>query len=210
LGMLFADLENDATATFLQPLVDSALPAMREALRQLEAVALEGLGGAAAADCVVSHSAELRYRGQMHSIRVPVNPLLDTAALRHEFETLYAKRYGHASSTAPVEFVLLGALATAVTPRPELKAMTVSVAQPAAGAATTARTRRVYLCGPDGKNQWRQVPVHDRGTLPIGFEGRGPAIIEDFGCTCFVDAGSTIEVGELGEIRLNLAQRNAT
>ena len=198
LGMLFADLENDATATILMPLAEASMPRVRAALDKLEGEARVGLGEQAAGQpCTISHSAELRYKGQMHSLKIPLDISGGAAGVRATFERLYGKRFGHASSTGAVEFVALGATATLDTPKPELAAMTPQ----GTGRPPSEQRRRVYV----GERQgWAEVPVWQRPELPPGFSGHGPAIIEDFGCTCFVDADTALKVGTLGELWLTL------
>jgi N-methylhydantoinase A len=198
LGMLFADLENDAAATFLQPLEESSMERVRQELVALEKEARAGLGETARdAPCTYAHSAELRYKGQMHSLKVPVDVNGGAAGIRANFEKLYARRFGHASSTGAVEFVAVGSTATVNAPKPELAAITP------AGSATPALPgkRRVYLSEREG---WGEIPVYQRSELAPGFTAAGPAMVEDFGCTCFVDSGAAMRVGQYGELWLEL------
>ncbi|MBL8386398.1 MAG: hydantoinase/oxoprolinase family protein [Burkholderiales bacterium] len=198
LGMLFADLENDAAATVLLPLDEAALPRVRAALEKLEAEAIAGLGEQAQGhQCALSHSAELRYKGQMHSLKIPLDVSGGARGVRATFEKLYARRFGHASSTGEVEFVGLGATARLATPKPALSAMTPAGTKE----APVPGRRRVYV---SGTAAWTEVAVYQRAELAPGFSAQGPAVIEDFGCTCFVDAGTAMRVGEYGELRLAL------
>jgi N-methylhydantoinase A len=198
LGMLFADLENDSAATFLQPLEDASMQSALATLAKLDAEAVAGLGESAKGEpYTITHSAELRYRGQMHSLKVPLDLTSGAAAIRLSFEKLYAKRFGHASSTGAVEFVALGATATAAAPKPGLTAITPT---PSGGDPLTGY-RRVYLSDKEG---WANVSVYLRSRMTEGFSAAGPAIVEDFGCSCFVDAASFMRVGRYGELWLEL------
>jgi N-methylhydantoinase A len=198
LGMLFADLENDASATVLLPLAEEAMPRVRAALDKLEAEALAGLGDqVSGAECTLVHSAELRYKGQMHSLKIPLDLSGGAAGVRAIFEKLYGKRFGHASSTGEVEYVGLGATARLATPKPALAAMTPV----GSGEAPVPGKRLVYVSDAD---KWAEVAVWQRSELAPGFTAQGPAVIEDFGCSCFVDAGTAMRVGALGELWLTL------
>ena len=198
LGMLFADLENDASATVLLPLAEDSLPCLRAALEKLEAEALAGLGDqVAGAECTLVHSAELRYKGQMHSLKIPLDLSAGASGVRATFEKLYGRRFGHASSTGEVEYVGLGATARLATPKPALEAMTPL----GSSEAPVPAKRRVYV---SEANKWADVAVYQRSDLAPGFTARGPAVVEDFGCSCFVDAGAAMRVGAYGELWLTL------
>jgi N-methylhydantoinase A len=96
-----------------------------------------------------------------------------------------------------VEYVGLGATARLATPKPALEAMTPV----GSGEAPVPGKRRVYVSGTD---KWAEVAVWQRNDLVPGFTAQGPAVIEDFGCSCFVDAGTAMRVGALGELWLTL------
>jgi N-methylhydantoinase A len=46
--------------------------------------------------------------------------------------------------------------------------------------------------------------VYQRRELPAGFEGRGPALIEEYGSTTVVGPNDHFEIGPLGEIRIQI------
>ena len=61
----------------------------------------------------------MRYKGQHHSIKIPVIENRDAARLRSRFDQEYLRRYGHANAGAEVEIVVLHSLATLHMKRPE-------------------------------------------------------------------------------------------
>jgi N-methylhydantoinase A len=201
LGMLFADLENDAGRTFLRPLSAASVEEASHVAAGLGHELQQRLAEAAnGAPVTLGTFAELRYRGQIHSLRTRLQPQEDAAALRQRFELSYASRYGHASQGAAVEFVSLSVVARRETDHPDLHRLGSYVARPD-GKVEPECTRNVFLTRP---NQWRPVPVFRRENLPPGFHVTGPVVIEDYGSTCLADEGDAVEVGRLGEIRITL------
>jgi N-methylhydantoinase A len=71
-------------------------------------------------------------------------------------------------------------------------------ARETAGAATAARTRRVYL------GTWSEVPVFDLDRLPPGAEVKGPAIFESATTTVVIRDGDRATVTSLGWLDVRL------
>ena len=156
----------------------------------LEALAAEfGTG-----DVFFERHAEMRYRGQRHNIKVPVSGLKDAAAIRDAFEHDYRRRYGHADAKAPAEFQALHLSAFARFKRPDI----ARLPRPAVR-TQPSHTRRVYLGGAGG---WIDAQIFNRDTLQPGFNGVGPAVIEEYGSTTVVWPGDRFEIGALHEIRI--------
>ena len=70
---------------------------------------------------VFSRDAELRFRGQMHTVRVDLDGLSDVASIRQRFDAVYRKRYGH-TNAGTVELVALRCSAKAGTLKPDWRA----------------------------------------------------------------------------------------
>jgi N-methylhydantoinase A len=195
-GMLLADARLDDSETFTGPLNETLVV-------QLEAVflAMETRAGAAlraefnATSVRFERSAEMRYRGQRHNIRVPLAGDTDLPAIRRAFEADYERRYGHADAK-PAEFQALHVSAFARLKRPEIgKLPRTSTADPRKG------SRPVYFAGHGSV----EADVFDRYALPLGFAASGPAVIEEYGSTTIVPPGDRFEIGTLGEIRIAIA-----
>ena len=60
----------------------------------------------------------MRYKGQHHSIKIPLNESDDAARLRTRFDQEYLQRYGHSNAVADVEIVVLHSLATSAHEAP--------------------------------------------------------------------------------------------
>lgn len=78
------------------------------------------------ASVVVSRFADMRYRGQEHTlkIRLPAKMLSTSPSeMRNAFEAEYTKRYGHSSQNVPIDLVNLRVVVTGIADKPVLKSL---------------------------------------------------------------------------------------
>lgn len=203
LGMLFAPARIDETRTVRIDLQDG-VPRLRELIVEMEATASAALRRDFDSDAVAfERQAEMRYKGQRHTIRVSLDMTIDEAAMRARFVETYRKRYGRADLEAPAELVGIRVTAYATVDGPDLAALHRA---PRAGESPAHTVRDVYFAAAGRR---LRTPVYSRYDLPIGFRSDGPAVIEEFGATCVIGPGDTLEVGELGELRIAVASRQA-
>ena len=198
LGMLLADARLDDTRTFLRDLNVNSCLEMEQVLGQMEQETSLALQREfQAQETYFERYAEMRYRGQMHSIRIPVMHAATTEDIRAKFDVAYKRRYGHADDTAPVELVALRVTGYAKGDRFDLSGLHSggkALAKPVPG------TRAVYF-----PELAARLPtaVYRRDSLPEGFSARGPAIIEDYGATTVVEPNDRFEIGQLGQITIH-------
>ena len=199
LGMLLANPRIDETFTFFADL-DVASTA---ALNDHTATLADHIGAAlrrdfGAVEIHFQRHAELRYKGQRHSLRIPLTPSQAAEKLREEFIEEYRKRYGLADSGGAIEFISLHVTGYAGTDRPDLRRL-----HRAGTSGTEGPTgyREVYF--PEERAR-RKTPIHVRYGLPVGTALRGPAVIEEFGATTVIGSREHLEVGSLGELRITL------
>jgi N-methylhydantoinase A len=200
IGMLLADARIDTSKTFVSLLDDKSIGALSEIFGAMEKESLEALEAEfGTGDVFFERHAEMRYRGQRHNIKVPVSGLNDAAAIRDAFEHDYRRRYGHADTKAPAEFQALHLSAFARLKRPDI----ARLPRPAV-TARQPHTRRVYLGGAGG---WIDAQIYNRDTLDSGFNGLGPAVIEEYGSTTVLWPGDRFEIGALHEIRIHCSNQ---
>jgi len=200
LGMLLADLRIDEATTFLRPLDADALRAADGVFKALQAQVTDTLEAQSPGVATrFERYAEIRYRGQVHSVRTLLDGGETYAEIRAKFEAMYRARFGHADSKKPVEIVSLGMAGHGEMEKPRLAALA-----PNHDAASNPRAdhRPVYFAEGGGR---MDALVYKRGELPAGFEGRGPALIEEYGSTTVVGPNDRFEIGRLGEIRIQIA-----
>jgi N-methylhydantoinase A len=214
MGMLLADPRLDTARTFVVPLDAATLPQALAIWAELEAE-----GGAALrrefGDGAITfeREAEIRYKGQQHSLKIALPAGADAAALRAVFDTEYQRRYGHANAAADAQLVVLHSLATLQMMRPELASLfdraryadaaTPRGAEVQRGAQAAARRRPIYFLEED---RFLDAAIHDRYALPAGFTGRGPALIEEYGSSTLIGPRDTFTIGKLKEIDIDCSQ----
>lgn len=195
LGMVLADARLDNTQTFLRRMDEAALTEMQAMFARMEAQAAKSLhADTGAEEIVFERHAELRFRGQRHSLRTPIGRAGSPEEITRLFETTYEGRYGHVDAGAPVEFVSLVLTALARIRRPDLDLL-----RPVLDEAPMPAVRRTVHYVETGR---LETPILRRRALPVGFAQQGPAVIEEYGSTTVVGPSDSFEVGPLGELRI--------
>jgi N-methylhydantoinase A len=195
LGMLLADPRLDIARTFIVKLDAEQLSKVETAFQELEAEGRSALKREFGEGTVtIEREAEMRYKGQQHSIKIRIAEDDDVARLRARFDQEYLRRYGHANATAEVQVVVLHSLATLHMKQPEIARLGRANG---AGRAAELAIRPVYFLEED-----RFVPtrIYDRYALGSGFSGEGPAVVVEYGSSTLIGPGDTFQVGKLGEI----------
>ncbi|MEP4378685.1 MAG: hydantoinase/oxoprolinase family protein [Alphaproteobacteria bacterium] len=196
-GMLMADVQQETVRTFVDIVNEDALTrtnrvftAMAEELS--DALRLD-FGVEATAE--IRH-AEIRYFGQQHTVRIELPQGSTVESVRAAFDEAYRVRHGHADSISAIEFVGLRLTLSAREIQPVLASPDMS-----AGAVAASRQRSVYQPG-HGRID---VSTVERDTLPVGHQGVGPLLIEEYGTTTFIGVDDTFKIGPVGEIRITVA-----
>ncbi len=201
LGMLLAPWRQDFVRTFVGDLahIDKAVAgAAFDELRNAgdERIALEGFN---ASDTDMQFAADLRYRGQEHTIPVPLGGADDLAAggsdaLRQTFDRLHDRRYGHAAPDESIQIVNLRLILRATGADTSFDWMSEPYrpvdAQP-------DQTRDVIFDDPASPLASRVVW---RPGLAPGAVVKGPAVIEEPNSTTLIFPGDVATVTEHGHL----------
>ena len=200
IGMLLADIRLDDAQTFLQPLGEAAIVKMEALYAELETMVAARLAREIGDSPIVfERAAEMRYRGQAHSVKTPIGVKQTAAQIAQVYEDVYRARFGHADAEVPVEFVNLQVTARAATARPKLEM--IGFTDRAVAADTNLASRPVFF---KEANTALPTAVFQRPALPAGFAAAGPAIIEEYGSTTLIGPNDRFEIGSLGEIRIHV------
>ncbi|MSO93341.1 MAG: hydantoinase/oxoprolinase family protein [Rhodospirillales bacterium] len=196
IGLTAADIRYDFAATVLDACTDAALVQAIAVLDRLAGRARKRLRADGFADGAirVEHMVDMRYRGQAFELTVPMaTEWKDAAQLIHEFEALYARRYGFKREGKVIEMVAARVVGTGVVARPLFAAGAIAHDSP-----RDVVRRPVYFDG-----RWvAECAVHWRDDLAHDAPLDGPAIVEEFGSTTVVPPGWRLRVDPWGNLRL--------
>jgi N-methylhydantoinase A len=174
---------------------DAALDALFAELERAAVATLERDGTGRSGEATCTRAVDARYRGQEHTVRVPVaSGPISAAALEADFHELHRRTYTfdlEGDSTA--ELVTFHVSAHGRAPREA--ALPVPSAAP--GSRPAPKRPRVVDFDVDGRHE---TAVYERGDLPIGFSAPGPLVIEEPTTTTLVHPGQTLEVDDFGNL----------
>ena len=197
-GMCMTAPRVDVVRTRIVSTADSSDAEIAGLFAELERAAvatLEREGTGRSGDAVCARSVDARYRGQEHTVRVPVPPgPVSTAALELDFHELHRRRYTFdLQGEAAVELVTFHVSAHGRAPRE------AAVPKPSArpGSTPAPKRPRVVDFDLDGEHA---AAVYERDDLPIGFSVRGPLVVEEPTTTTLVHPGQTLEVDDYGNL----------
>ena len=189
LGIAQSDIKHFYSRSLLirmrgnQPPAEDELASLNETLRDLMArghrqFAEEGV----ARDAVILRPAiDMRYRGQVHELVIPVDAELTPASVeraRRNFIALYERTYGSGSSSQLSDIEIVTVRVDAITPTfARIKSV---VSGTRSGRAAPIAERRVYWGHSEG---WRPTPIYRGESLGTDSEIHGPAVLEYYATT---------------------------
>ncbi|MFP6890865.1 MAG: hypothetical protein VCF07_14155, partial [Nitrospinota bacterium] len=203
-GLLMARPRSDAVRALVSDLDAMNWEKSFMLVEDMMAQALEELGGEpiGGGEWEIALFADMRYRGQVGSISVPVSseegrPLKDEAGMKHRFEEDYLARFTRKIEGVPIE--VCAWRLTMMGPQPE-----TGHGEPfetESGAAHVKGSRGMF----DGaRRAFADGTVYDRYALPAGGEFKGPAVIEERESAIVVPSDGTFAKDEAGNIVINL------
>ena len=192
LGCVYADLRYDISQT-IEKRLDKLEPGelAKIVVRQREQGQQQIRDSEVPVDAtLITHAAEMAYAGQIHSLRVTIDPEWDTQRLEQAFNDEYRATFGNTLSGIPVVMVILRTIAIGKRSSAELPHSAAS-----SGAQPEASARR-----PVHFDSWHDTPVYLRDQLAAGMRFDGPAIIEQSDTTTVVEPGMTVVVDSKGNM----------
>jgi N-methylhydantoinase A len=194
-GMLGADLRYDVQRTFYAQLEGMSRTELARAFAELERSAVERVGGGHE-ELSLSRELALRYAGQRHELRVPLEggevTEVALAHARDEFDRLHGANYGQARPGDAVELRALAVVATIARPRPALR--NAGNARPE---DTVKERRRVRFTG---EPEACDALVYERARLATGAVVTGPAVLESPDATVVIHTGQRGTVDRTGSV----------
>jgi N-methylhydantoinase A len=183
MGCTNAPLRHDFSRT-LDRLLDDVAP--RLIANTLSEQATQGRTrlGSRAQGATVDHGAQVCYRGQIHSLPVPLEPGWSCAQIREEFERVYQLEFGNTLGDIPAVLVSLQTTVSSANTTPDV----VSDIQARLQAAPVTRRRPVYFDG------WLDTPIYLRSDLAPGMTLQGPAVVQQPDATTVIEPGMIVQV----------------
>ncbi|NDY58956.1 hydantoinase/oxoprolinase family protein [Desulfovibrio sulfodismutans] len=190
LGMLFADIARDFSATVMLDQDQAAADLLEARFVELSACGMRELEmeGVAPGDVALFRAVDMRYRGQSFELTVPYGPDLIAA-----FHSLHEKTYGYKTPGRPVQLVTLRLRATGRTAKPGLPR---DDALPGLGQEAPCDGSRRLI------HQGRPVSAgfYVRERLLPGHACAGPAVVAEDSATTYVPPGAALRVDALGSL----------
>ncbi len=199
-GLLNADYREDLSRTFVKAHADMMPSELKERLSELEREARDWFNdqGLDSSNVKLERFAELRYLGQEHTLKIPVEPTdlvaSDLSGLRNRFDDYYDKAYAHALKDHELEFVGLRLSASLASTKPSMKKLAPSSAllQDA-----FERMQSVFIAA---QKKRFECPVYAREKLQAGHSLVGPAIVEEWNSTVLLLPKQSLTVDDFGNL----------
>ena len=138
----------------------------------------------------ITHAADMAYAGQIHALRVTIEPDWDNTRLEQAFNDVYREKFGNTLVGIPVVMVILRTIAVGARSGAALPHMEAGSAKD----PTPAARRPVHF------NQWYDTPVYQRADLAPGMRFDGPAIVEQSDTTTVVEPAMAAVVDSKGNL----------
>jgi N-methylhydantoinase A len=203
LGCVVADLRHDFVRTLNQPLaaLDIAQVHAILAAQETEGRARIAAAPVATTAVTVSFSADMKFVGQTHLLRVPLASATPTLAdLPQRFEAAYLARFRVELPEIRAALVNLNCTVTGRRPPIDLRLLLDPAARRATLAEARTATRPVRFDG-----AWHQTPVYRRDHLPAAARLEGPAILEQMDTTTVLAPGDRLAQDADGNLLIDVA-----
>jgi N-methylhydantoinase A len=205
LGMLMAEWRQDFVRTLIGELGKVGTEAAATAFAELRAAGDAALARDRLADGEFNFAADLRYRGQEHTILIAVTGAADlTAAIddtRARFDAQHHSRYGHAAPDQSIEIVNLRLVVTVPRMQDTIGRWLAEPWKPD-GAAAEQRRPVVF----DDPKRPAETRILWRPYLGAGSEIAGPALIEEANSTTLIGPGDRATIDAYGNIIVTLQE----
>jgi N-methylhydantoinase A len=203
-GMLQADRRRNFVQTVLVRLDEATLRELEKGYAKLESDGREALkaSGTDIGELWFERSADMRYVGQEHTVRVRIPGNLDDgdrlSELKSRFDDAHLRLYSHSSPDESAEMVNIGVTMTVMNEKPAI----AEIAGGSESAPPAAKKGTRAICF-DGVERV-PVSVYDRSALLAGNVISGPAAIEEGATTTIVGPRDVCTVDAYGYLRITV------
>jgi N-methylhydantoinase A len=198
LGMLAANPQADLVQTRIMRLERTSAGAVEDLFTELErqAAATVSQRGEGPPQVTLRRAVDMRYAGQEHTVRVPVDEgPLELAVVERRFHAEHRRAYTFELPGTPVELVTFHATATLKLPPLGWRELE---ADGRTGQEAMKGEREVHFA----ERGRLSTPVYERQLLAPGFGSEGPVIVEEPAATTLVHGGQQLKVDRWGNLRI--------
>jgi N-methylhydantoinase A len=214
-GMLMTDLRADFVRTRIVRTDRIGGPEVSAVLGELEAAALdyfarekvdlvnrgaERESGATSPRVIFQRSADMRYLGQEHTVKVPLpdGPLASASIgeIEQRFHQLHERSYTFRLEGSAIEFVNFHVAAFGLVQKPELRRIS-----PRAEADAARKGSRLVDFDERGRHT---AVLYERSRLGAGAAVEGPAIVEEPAASTVLFPGDRLRVDDYGNLVLSV------
>jgi N-methylhydantoinase A len=205
-GMLVANVRHDYVRSMPRRLDAIDLSDLENQYRSLEQDGRARIAEEApdAIETVFTRFADMRYKGQAHTVKVDLTGAATADAVQANFEREYTRLYGHVSEGVPIEIVSIRVAAEGRLDAPSIDKLGAE-RKNANGKAPprAAGQRQVYFAEAKG---FLATPVYFRDDLPAGMKLEGPAVIQEYGSTTVLHPGDALTVEGNGAMTIHVGE----
>jgi N-methylhydantoinase A len=205
LGMLMAEWRQDFVRTLIGELGKVDMQAAATAFAELRDAGQAALERDRLAAGAFNFAADLRYRGQEHTIPIPVAKPQDLATATDEtrarFDAQHDRRYGHAAPDQSIEIVNLRLVVTVARMEDSIGRWLAQPWQPD-GAAAEQHRPVVF----EDARRPVETRILWRPHLSAGSDIAGPALIEEANSTTLIGPGDRATIDAFGNIVITLKE----
>jgi N-methylhydantoinase A len=190
-GMLAASPRTDLRKTWFAPLDAAVHRALAGLFAEMEDEARSYFAVDGKSGIAFSYAAEMRYRGQEHSVPARFSPDMSLADFVEAFHLAHETAYSFRLPEARIETTILHLQA-------EIAGNVIDcplIDEKGRSLEAALRGERNVFFGAEG---WLTCPVYERNKLPSGRRLRGPLLVEEPTTTTLVLSSQLLEVTDRG------------
>lgn len=197
-GMLATDLRVDLVRTRIVRTDQIDSDSVMVMMTELEESACDSLAreGIDQRQVVTQHFADMRYRGQEHTVKVPLpaGPLHpeSLAEITARFHQLHEQHYAFRLESSAIEFVNFHLTAFGMVDKPKPGA----IARAGDAMPTAKGIRPVHF----DRLGWEESRIYERDRLGAGAHVEGPAIVEEPAASTVLFPGDRLVVDDYGNL----------
>jgi N-methylhydantoinase A len=197
-GMLMTDLRSDYLKTSILSFHKNSLEALNQALADMEDQSTKHfIEHQNHPNIIVQRYLDMRYKGQEHTVKVPLNSnkvvIEDLVEIENHFHELHEQHYSFCLPKASTEIVNIHLTLFGIVSKPIIKEQEVTGKL----LKEAVKEKRSVYYENEG---WLTINIYERDQLEPGMNIHGPAIVEEESSSTVIYPGQSIDVDRFGNL----------